>query len=91
MYPREIEEVLYTHPSVAEAAVVGVPHERLGEEIKAYVELKPGATATEQELIEYVKDAHGGLQVPADGRVPRRPAEGPDRQDPEERALVLSS
>ena len=45
VYPREVEEVLYTHPSVAEAAVVGVPHDRLGEDIKAYVELKAGQRA----------------------------------------------
>ena len=43
VYPREVEEVLYTHPAVAPAAVVGVPDERLGEEVKAYVETKPGS------------------------------------------------
>jgi long-chain acyl-CoA synthetase len=55
VYPREVEEVLYSHPSVAEAAVVGVPHQLLGEEIKAYVELKAGFEATEDEIIAYVK------------------------------------
>ena len=64
VYPREIEEVLYTHPAVAHAAVIGVPDERLGEEIKAYVETKPGATAGEQELIEYVKTRVAAYKYP---------------------------
>jgi len=64
VYPREIEEVLYTHPAVAHAAVVGVPDERLGEEIKAYVETNPGATATEQELIAYVKTRVAAYKYP---------------------------
>ena len=50
VYPREIEEVLYEHPAVAEAAVVGVPHENLGEEVAAAVALKPGASASPDEL-----------------------------------------
>ena len=44
VYPREVEEVLYEHPAVAEAAVVGIPHDELGEEVGAAVTLKPGAT-----------------------------------------------
>lgn len=55
VYAREIEEVLYGHPDVAEAAVIGIPHESLGEEICAAVALKKAATATAQELREYVK------------------------------------
>ena len=50
VYPREVEEVLFTHPAVAEAAVVGKPDERLGEEVLAYVALKPGASATPEEI-----------------------------------------
>ena len=46
MYPREIEEALHEHPAVAEVAVVGIPHDSLGEEVGAAVALKPGATAT---------------------------------------------
>jgi len=55
VYPREIEEVLYEHPAVAEAAVVGVPHPALGEEVGAAVALKPGAAITAEELRDHVK------------------------------------
>ena len=56
VYPREVEEVLYTHPAVAEAAVFGVPDAAHGEEIAALVTLKDGAEATEDELQDYVKE-----------------------------------
>jgi long-chain acyl-CoA synthetase len=55
VYPREVEEVLYEHPAVAEAAVVGVPHPELGEDVGAMVALRPGASATEEELRDFVK------------------------------------
>jgi long-chain acyl-CoA synthetase len=55
VYPREIEEVLYEHPAVREAAVIGVPHPELGEEVAAAVALKPGSEITESELRDYVK------------------------------------
>jgi long-chain acyl-CoA synthetase len=55
VYPREIEEVLYEHPAVLEAAVVGTPHPTHGEEVVAAVALRPGASATTDELREYVK------------------------------------
>ena len=64
IYPREIEELLYEHPAVAEAAVVGVKHEELGEEIKAVVYLKPGCTATEAELQAYCKDRIAAFKYP---------------------------
>ncbi|PLA45398.1 long-chain-fatty-acid--CoA ligase [Micrococcus luteus] len=50
VYPREVEEILYEHPDVVEAAVVGVPDERLGEEIAAFVSLAPGSAVTGEEL-----------------------------------------
>ena len=50
VYPREVEEVLYEHPDVVEAAVVGVPDERLGEEIAAFVSLAPGSAVTGEQL-----------------------------------------
>ena len=64
VYPREVEEVLYSHPAVAEAAVVGVRHELLGEDVKAYIELKPGATVSEEELISYAKERLAAYKYP---------------------------
>ncbi len=64
VYPREIEEVLYEHPAVAEAAVVGVPHESLGEEVAAAVALKPGATVTVDDLREFVKGQVAAYKYP---------------------------
>jgi long-chain acyl-CoA synthetase len=64
VYPREIEEVLYSHPAVREAAVVGVPHAELGEEVAAAVALKPDIRATEEELREYVKEQVAAYKYP---------------------------
>jgi len=64
VYPREIEEVLYAHPAVAEAAVIGIPHESHGEEVKAVVAFKDGHTATEQEIIDYCKDKLAAYKYP---------------------------
>ena len=64
VYPREIEEVLYEHPAVAEAAVIGIPDERLGEEIGAAVTLKPATTATTEELRAFVKDRVAPYKYP---------------------------
>jgi len=55
VYPREIEEVLYEHPAVREAAVIGIPHAELGEEVGAAVALKDGAEVTESDIRDYVK------------------------------------
>ena len=64
VYPREVEEVLYTHPAVQEAAVIGVLDERLGEEVAAVVALKSGQTATEDEIIEFVKERVAAYKYP---------------------------
>jgi long-chain acyl-CoA synthetase len=64
VYPREVEEVLYEHPAVAEAAVVGVPHPELGEEVAAAVALKPGASVTPEELREYVRSQVAAYKYP---------------------------
>ena len=64
IYPREIGEVLYEHPEVAEAAVVGIPHPELGEEVGAAVALKPGATVTPDELRSYVKSQVAAYKYP---------------------------
>jgi long-chain acyl-CoA synthetase len=55
VYPRDVEDVLFQHPKVAMAAVIGVPDAKSGESVKAFVSLKPGETATEEEIIEFCK------------------------------------
>ncbi|HEV7885023.1 MAG TPA: long-chain fatty acid--CoA ligase [Solirubrobacteraceae bacterium] len=64
VYPREIEEVLYEHPAVREAAVVRVPHDDLGEEVGAAVVLEDGAVATTAELRAFVKDQVAAYKYP---------------------------
>ncbi|MGY1592548.1 long-chain fatty acid--CoA ligase [Geodermatophilus sp. SYSU D00708] len=64
VYPREIEEALYEHPAVAEAACVGVPHPDLGEEVAAAVALKPGAQADPAELQAWVKERVAAYKYP---------------------------
>ena len=64
VWPREVEDVLAEHPGVREAAVVGVPDERRGETVKAFVSLKPGATATEEELIAHCRERMAAYKYP---------------------------
>ena len=64
VYPREIEEVLISHPDVSLAAVIGVPHESHGEEIKAVVILEKGASVTEDELVAWGKEQMAGYKYP---------------------------
>jgi len=64
VYPREIEEVLMTHPDVALCAVVGVPDDRLGEEIKAFVVRRPSAPVTETELIAWAREQFAAYKYP---------------------------
>ena len=64
VYPREIEEVLYGHPAIAEAAVIGVSHESHGEEVKAVVAFKGGQKATEDEIIAYCKERLAAYKYP---------------------------
>lgn len=64
VYPREIEEVLYEHPAVFEAAVIGVPHPTHGEEVAAAVALKPGSTTTAEEIRDYVKARVAAYKYP---------------------------
>ena len=64
IYPRDIDEVLFEHPKVAEACAIGVPHEYRGETVKAFVVLKPGETATEEEMIAYCKEKLAAYKVP---------------------------
>jgi long-chain acyl-CoA synthetase len=64
VYPREIEEVLYGHPAVAEAAVIGVPDERHGEEVKAVLVLKAGREATTEDIVSYCKERLAAYKYP---------------------------
>ena len=64
VYPAEIEDVLHAHPAVAEAAVIGIPDDRLGEEIMAVVTLRPGASLTAPELIAYCKERIAAYKYP---------------------------
>ena len=64
VYPREIEEVLYEHPAVLEAAVVGVPDEAMGEEVGAAIVLRPGAEASADEIRDFVKERVAAYKYP---------------------------
>jgi long-chain acyl-CoA synthetase len=91
VYPREVEEVLYEHPAVAEAAVIGMPHDEFGEEIGAAVALKDDAECSEEELREYVKGQVAAYKYPRrvwfvdelpkgpTGKILKREIEGPSR------------
>jgi long-chain acyl-CoA synthetase len=90
VYPREIEEVLYEHPAVAEVAVIGVAHPDLGEEVAAAVALKPGSSAEPDELRAWVKERVAAYKYPRHvwlveslpkgptGKILRRAVEVPD-------------
>jgi len=64
VYPRDVEEILYTHPKVAQAAVVGVPDPQSGERVKAFIQLKPGVEAKEEEFLEFCKTRMAGYKRP---------------------------
>ena len=64
VYPRELEEVIITHPAVSLCAVIGIPDERLGEEVKAFVVLKQGAELTEDEFLTWCKEQFAANKYP---------------------------
>jgi fatty-acyl-CoA synthase len=64
IYPREIEEFLYTHPKISDVQVIGLPHERLGEVTVAWVRLKPGESAGEEEIRTYCRERLAHYKVP---------------------------
>ena len=64
VYPREVEEVLFTHPKVQDVVVVGIPEEFKGEKIKAYIVLKEGMTASADEIIQYCREVLSKFKVP---------------------------
>ncbi|MEA3221835.1 MAG: long-chain fatty acid--CoA ligase, partial [Thermodesulfobacteriota bacterium] len=64
IYPREIDEVLYQHPKIADAVAVGIPHEYRGETVKAFVVLKQGEAATEKEIVDFCRDKLAAYKAP---------------------------
>src|SRR6185295_317812 len=64
IYPREIEEFLHTHPKVSDVQIVGLPDERLGETVLAWIRLKPGETATEDEIRDFCRARLAHFKVP---------------------------
>ncbi|GAB3573447.1 long-chain fatty acid--CoA ligase [Amycolatopsis endophytica] len=77
VYPREVEEALYLHPAVAEAAVVGVPHPSLGEEVTAVVALKPGETVDPAELRSFAKTVLAPYKYPRSVKIVESLPKGP--------------
>jgi acyl-CoA synthetase (AMP-forming)/AMP-acid ligase II len=78
IYPAEVENALYSHPAVADVAVIGVPHEKWGEAVKAMVVLKPDASATEEELIGFARTRIAAYKCPKSvdfiAALPRNPS-----------------
>jgi acyl-CoA synthetase (AMP-forming)/AMP-acid ligase II len=78
VYPREVEEVLFQHPLVADAAVIGVPDDRFGEAVKAVIVLREGETATAEDIIDFCRDKLGGYKRPRSvdflAALPRNPS-----------------
>ncbi|PTQ56365.1 MAG: Long-chain-fatty-acid--CoA ligase [Candidatus Carbobacillus altaicus] len=66
IYPREVEEVLYAHPGILEAAVIGVPHPYRGETVKAFVVKKPGEALSEEEVIKFSRERLAAYKVPTE-------------------------
>jgi long-chain acyl-CoA synthetase len=64
VFPAEVEAILLTHPAVAEAAVLGMPHPELGEDVAAFVALRPGSAATADELLTHCRDRLAAFKYP---------------------------
>ena len=77
VYPREIEEVLFAHPAVAEAAVIGKPDPRVGEEVLAFVVAKPGAQADPEDIIAFSRERLAAYKYPREVRVVPELPKGP--------------
>src|SRR3972149_3631809 len=70
VFPAEVEAIMYRHPAIAEVGVVGVPDPYRGEDVLAFVVLKPGAAATEQELVEWCRGQMAVYKAPRAVRFP---------------------
>ena len=77
VYPREVEEVLYGHPAVAEVAVIGIPDDRLGEEVRAVIALKPGQQLQADEAIAFCKERLAAYKYPREVTVLEALPKGP--------------
>jgi long-chain acyl-CoA synthetase len=66
VYPDEVDDVLMKHPAILEAATIGVPHEKRGESVKSFVVLRPGETATGEQIIAYCRSNLAAYKVPRD-------------------------
>jgi long-chain acyl-CoA synthetase len=64
VYPRDVEDILFQHPKVELAAVIGAPDEKSGEAVKAFIQLKPGETSTEEEIMQFSKKNMAGYKRP---------------------------
>jgi long-chain acyl-CoA synthetase len=64
VYPRDVEDILFQHPKVELAAVIGAPDEKSGEAVKAFIQLKPGETATQEEILQFSKENMAGYKRP---------------------------
>ena len=77
VYPREVEELLYLHPAISEAAVIGRPDDRLGEEVVAVVSLKPGASAQGEDIVAWAKKRIAAYKYPREVRIVAELPKGP--------------
>jgi long-chain acyl-CoA synthetase len=77
IYPREIDEVLYQHPAVAAAASIGVPDQLYGEEVAAFVVLKEGREATEEEIVAFCRERLADYKCPKSVRIVKEIPKGP--------------
>ena len=95
VWPRDVEDVLYEHPAVREAAVVGVPHEYRGETVKAFVSLKGGQSVTEEDLIAFCKERMAAYKYPREiefiDEVPKNASGKVLRRELREKAISAAS